>query len=69
MITLWQILPESIFINIVSLGVNGDVIANRAVFDVGIVLADHGFGLVCHESIRIGGCVRYRKVFSTNLPN
>jgi hypothetical protein len=47
-IPLGQIRPKSIYVNIVSLGVNGNVIVELAVLGVVHVLPDHNIGLVCH---------------------
>ena len=47
-IPLGQIRTKSVHINIVSLGVNGDVIADLAVLGVVHVLLDHNVGLVWH---------------------
>ena len=43
-----QIRPKSVYINIVSLSVNGDVIVELAVLGVAHLLLDHNVGLVCH---------------------
>jgi hypothetical protein len=47
-VALWQVRPKSVNVNVISLRVNGNVIANWAMLCMPNILLDHDVGLVCH---------------------